>query len=495
MGSLDVVRGARWAQGLEDQLLGIVVAKERPDLEEEKNKLIITGAENKRKLKEIEDEILHVLSASKGNILEDEGAVNILQSSKLLSDEIGEKQMGAENKRKLKEIEDEILHVLSASKGNILEDEGAVNILQSSKLLSDEIGEKQMVSDETEAKIDVARAGYKPVAHHSSILYFAGAVNILQSSKLLSDEIGEKQMISDETEAKIDVARAGYKPVAHHSSILYFAVTDLASIDPMYQYSLRWFVDLFVRAIADSGQSDDLEVRLQLLNDHFTFFLYQNVCRSLFEKDKLLFAFLLASKLALDNRRMEPQELRFLLTGGVALGDLPNPNPDPDWISDKMWGEMCRLSDVAPDKGVWAGLAAHVAENPDDWKSLFDSPEPHRARMPHPWASKLDAFQRIVLLRTIRPDKLIPAVTMYVAECMGSRFVEPLPFAIEPSYNDSSATSPLIFVLSPGSDPMAALLKFADDKGIRVESVSLGQGQGPVAQRWISQGATEGFWV
>ena len=57
----------------------------------------------------------------------------------------------------------------------------------------------------------------------------------VQSSKLLSDEISEKQQISDETEAKVDEARAGYKPVAHHSS-LYFAVTDLANIDPMYQY-------------------------------------------------------------------------------------------------------------------------------------------------------------------------------------------------------------------------------------------------------------------
>lgn len=74
-------------------------------------------------------------------------------------------------------------------------------------------------------------------------------------------------------------ASAEYKPVAHHASLLYFSVTDLAAIDPMYQYSLRWFVELFTRAIADSMRSPDLPTRLQLLNDHFTYFLYQNVCR------------------------------------------------------------------------------------------------------------------------------------------------------------------------------------------------------------------------
>ena len=51
-------------QGLEDQLLGIVAAKEKPELEEKKNELIIEGASNKRKLKEIEDQILEVLSSS-----------------------------------------------------------------------------------------------------------------------------------------------------------------------------------------------------------------------------------------------------------------------------------------------------------------------------------------------------------------------------------------------------------------------------------------------
>jgi hypothetical protein len=79
--------------------------------------------------------------------------------------------------------------------------------------------------------------------------------------------------------------------------------------------------------------------------------------------------------------------------------------------------------------------------------------------------------------------------------CLRRRFVEPQPFALEPSFADSSCSTPLIFVLSPGSDPMAALLKFAEDRGVRVESVSLGQGQGPVATKLIEEGSSAGFWV
>jgi len=70
-------------QGLEDQLLGIVVAKERPQLEEKKNELIVESANNKKSLKEIEDKILYILSSSEGNILEDESAIKVLSSSKV----------------------------------------------------------------------------------------------------------------------------------------------------------------------------------------------------------------------------------------------------------------------------------------------------------------------------------------------------------------------------------------------------------------------------
>merc|ERR1719230_2220080 len=81
---------------------------------------------------------------------------------------------------------------------------------------------------------------------------------------------------------------------------------------------------------------------------------------------------------------------------------------------------------------------------------------------------------------------------------MGTKYIEPPPFNLEDCYADSSPLSPLIFVLSPGQDPMTELLKFADARGFggkRTQAISLGQGQGPIAQRLISDALSNGSWV
>ena len=80
-------------EGLQDQLLGIVVAREQPELEGEKNALIVQSADNKQQLKSLEDKILEILSTSEGSILEDETAIKILNSSKNVANEITLKQV------------------------------------------------------------------------------------------------------------------------------------------------------------------------------------------------------------------------------------------------------------------------------------------------------------------------------------------------------------------------------------------------------------------
>ena len=78
---------------------------------------------------------------------------------------------------------------------------------------------------------------------------------MLSSSKTLSEEISAKQEIASKTETMIDETRNGYKPVAKHSSILFFCISDLANIDPMYQYSLTWFINLYLQVCVQIVQT------------------------------------------------------------------------------------------------------------------------------------------------------------------------------------------------------------------------------------------------
>uniref|UniRef100_A0A8C9ACU6 Dynein axonemal heavy chain 3 n=1 Tax=Prolemur simus TaxID=1328070 RepID=A0A8C9ACU6_PROSS len=139
----------------------------------------------------------------------------------------------------------------------------------------------------------------------------------------------------------------------------------------------------------------------------------------------------------------------------------------------------------------------HLEQYLDEWKSIYDSAWPHEELFPGSWRF-LHGLERMVILRCLRPDKMVPAVREFIAENMGKIFIEAPTFDLQGSYNDSNCCAPLIFVLSPGADPMAGLLKFADDLGMggtKTQTISLGQGQGPIAAKMISNAIKDGTWV
>ena len=182
-----IVNFAVKEQGLEAQLLNVVVQKERPDLDTQKNDLVRKVAHGKRTLFELEDQLLDLLSNATGSLLDN-----------------------------------------------------------------------------------------------------TTLINTLNDSKVTSDEVAESLVIAERTGKKIESASALYKPCSARASILYFVLYDLANVDPMYQFSLDAYVDLFLLSIKNAPKSTRLDERIKFLNEFHTYATYKYTSRGLFEQHKLL---------------------------------------------------------------------------------------------------------------------------------------------------------------------------------------------------------------
>lgn len=89
----------------------------------------------------------------------------------------------------------------------------------------------------------------------------------LDQSKQTSVAINERMAEAEKTSAMINESRESYRAVACRGSVLYFVIADLSLVDPMYQYSLEFFIKLFRRRLELSKQSEVPEERLQILID------------------------------------------------------------------------------------------------------------------------------------------------------------------------------------------------------------------------------------
>ncbi|XP_045523813.1 dynein beta chain, ciliary [Pieris brassicae] len=327
-----------------------------------------------------------------------------------------------------------------------------------------------------------------------NILGDTALIENLETTKKTAADIEKKVSEAKVTSHQIDQAREFYRPAAARASLLYFILNDLNTINPIYQFSLKSFQAfsvVFQKAISKAEESEEVSKRIKNLIDCISYSVFQYTSRGLFECDKLIFASQMTFQVLLMSEEISPAELDFFLRFPIK----PHVTSPVDFLSNPSWGGICSLA----SKDEFRNLDRDIETSPKRWKKIVEMECPEREKFPQEWKNKT-ALQRLCMIRALRPDRMTYAVATYIEEKMGSKYVENRTVEFSKSFEETSPTTPIFFILSPGVNPLKDVealgkaMGFTTDGG-NFHNVSLGQGQEIVAEQAMDEAFKKGHWV
>lgn len=274
--------------GLEDQLLSVVVRTERPDLEDMRENLIAESSVNKNILQQLEDSLLHELTTTSGNML-----------------------------------------------------------------------------DNTDL------------------------VSTLENTKTKATEVLEKLALAEVTSKEIETLRDGYRSVSKRGAILYFVLSDMSLVNSMYQYSLNSYLVVFVYSLRKAVPDIILSKRLTNIIATLTRNIYEYGCTGIFERHKLLYSFQITTRLQQSVGELTQKQLDFFIKGSISLEKGTAKIP-VTWLTSKQWDDIIKLSNDFYD--VFGEIPTHIERNVDEWTSWYDLEAPEEVPCPGGFHQKMKDF-------------------------------------------------------------------------------------------------------
>lgn len=338
-------------------------------------------------------------------------------------------------------------------------------------------------------------------------------VENLKRSKLTSDEISERVRENETNERQINLARQCYVSLAKRGSLLYFLLNDLSRLNMMYQFSLTWFQRTFLSCILDRNatgrmsmtniaiESDSYQraarqrrrssmltsflnspnqsfsedssvdqsssrtrsnvkslistinpqqraIALSKMVDRLTFTIYQLVSWSLFAEHQLLFSFLLCSTI----EREEIQDDTFELQEHTDTNQKSTMISKDDWtcfmsplLTTTTKENLKFINEKLPK--LYPICCALLDEEKQDFLTHSN---PYFYLSEDEKTKYLPSFSWVLLIKLLRPEFLLPAISQYVSDRMGQKFLSSGFADIQDIYAHSSPQAPIILLLSPG---------------------------------------------
>lgn len=199
-------------------------------------------------------------------------------------------------------------------------------------------------------------------------------IEVLETAKSKSVEIGFAIENAKVTEADIEQSRESYKEVAKRGAILFFAMQGLSTISEMYEYSLTAYLVVFKNALETARKDNILQNRLRNIKDKLTQLVYEFTCMGIFEKHKLMFSFQMTTMIMDGDNDLNKIELDFFLKGNTSLDAVARDKPFV-WLSANGWKDIQRLQMLG---SAWSQIINDLEASGKLWKDWYDLEAPEQ---------------------------------------------------------------------------------------------------------------------
>ncbi|PRP89251.1 dynein heavy chain 1, axonemal [Planoprotostelium fungivorum] len=368
-------------------------------------------------------------------------------------------------------------------------------------------------------------------------------LSLLQDPNLLSDERQVAAIIvsrrnaeelsgrsSETLLAEFSKLSQDYEPAIRRALDLYALLQEMSAVDVTYTFSIQWHLKIFASTFKSIPVTDVASTRCNALVVQFTQLVYQHACSLIAEKHKLLFAFLLCSKVdqfsSIDQEEWKifchipghneagietrpiTRSLSFRrslpgpTTRNQSKGNFPLPSQSlvrredtksrcPNWFPAHLWKQIVDLDSLS----IYNGLVDSVCGKETAWRNFLESRNP--TDLPRPWCDTLSPFSKLLVVKCFSPDKMLEYMQRFILAHLGKHFTEPPRATVDMWYDSHPNVMPLLLFHSSGISPVGQIRHLAKEKGMhnRTEVISYGVSLSSIATRAVENAQQNGGWV
>lgn len=197
--------------------------------------------------------------------------------------------------------------------------------------------------------------------------------------------------------------------MAAEGAMLYFLCITLVKVSNLYSYSLEAFTSFFEKTFETAEEGDTIAERVKNLSKTLRLQIYTWIQRGLFVRHKILF--LLQIVLRLMQKAMLAETYSQSKVDYLMFGPARTEASPCDWLPDTYWGSVVALMEISDFSALGDAISKEATVRFKEW---FNEIDPEMRRVPGDYKHIEGKFEKLMVLRAMRPDRLTTAIPNWI---------------------------------------------------------------------------------